>query len=772
MLAASAAGPRPGRTAAFQASTLASQALNALLAFLLLVACLGWSIAGWAAPGLGSPGGSQTFRKPGDAQRGELLYRDKGGVLWQAVPLLSTEVEIGVGGAAARVALVQRFKNASSAWLEGVYVFPLPETAAVDSLRIRIGERVIEGRIAERQQAKKEYEQARAAGQRAGLVEQERPNIFTTSVANIGPGEEIEVRLGYAQTVERAGLTFRLRFPMVVGPRYTGQDQALLGASTGPTTTTTRVPDAHRITPPVMNPAHGPINPVEIAVRLDPGFPISRVNSPFHAIDSKALTNRVWTIALADGAIPADRDFELEWTPAASTEPLARVFAETQPEARYALLTVMPPSAAAPAEPTLPREAIFIIDTSGSMEGESIVQARQALSLALSRLKPADRFNVIEFNSRARRLFARAEVATPAQVRYAQGWVEALKANGGTEMRQALDLALDGNSDPTRLRQIVFLTDGAVGNEADLFAQVTERLGDTRLFTVGIGSAPNGYFMRKAAEVGRGSAVFIGKPEQVAERMGELFRRLERPAMTDLAVAWPGVATDSLPNPLPDLYDGEPVVLAARLPAGTAGPVVLTGRIGGKPWRADLTLAANDDPPAGVPSLWARRKVEALEDTAYAGAKGEQIRDQVIQVALSHSLVTRYTSLVAVDATPARPEDARLGGGAMPTNLPKGWSYDALFGEAAPPQPQPTRGGVQPIRHVAAPAPSLLSQTVADRFQAQQAAASQAAAGATPTSQPIALPQTATPAALLMLTGAMLLGLAGFIAYTVRRKEV
>jgi Ca-activated chloride channel family protein len=769
MIAASAAGPCPGRTAAAIARG-ASQTLNALLAFLLLVAGLSWSIASWAAPGLGTPGGSQTFRKPGDAQRGELLYRDKGGALWQAVPLLSTEVEIGVGGAAARVALVQRFKNASSEWLEGVYVFPLPETAAVDSLRIRIGERVIEGRIAERQQAKKEYEQARASGQRAGLVEQERPNIFTTSVANIGPGEEIEVRLGYAQTVERAGLTFRLRFPMVVGPRYTGPDPALQTAGTNPATTT-RVPDARRITPPVLDPALGPINPVEITVRLDPGFPISRVNSPFHAIDSKALSDRVWTVALAEGAVPADRDFELEWTPAASAEPLARVFAETQPEARYALLTVMPPSVATPVEPALPREAIFIIDTSGSMEGESIVQARQALSLALSRLKPTDRFNVIEFNSRARRLFARAEVATPAQIRYAQGWVEALKANGGTEMRQALDLALDGNSDPTRLRQIVFLTDGAVGNEADLFAQVTERLGDTRLFTVGIGSAPNGYFMRKAAEVGRGSAVFIGKPEQVAERMGALFRRLERPAMTDLAVAWPGVATDSLPNPLPDLYDGEPIVLAARLPLGTAGPVVLTGRIGGKPWRADLTLAANDDPPAGVPALWARRKVEALEDTAYAGARGEQIRDQVIQVALSHNLVTKYTSLVAVDATPARPEDARLGGGAMPTNLPKGWSYDALFGEAAPPA-----RGVSPIRHAAAPAaapaPSLLSQTVADRFQAQQAAASRAMAGATPAGQPIALPQTATPAALLMLTGAMLLGLAGFIAWTARRKEV
>ena len=749
--------PRGRAVTVTWASQWASQTLNALLAFLLLVAS---TVAAWAAPGLGSPGGSQEFRRPSDAQRGELLFREKEDAPWRAVPMLSTEVEIGIGGASARTALVQRFKNTSPNWLEGIYVFPLPETAAVDSLRVRIGARVIEGRIAERQQARREYEQARAQGQRASLLEQERANIFTTSVANIGPGEEIEVRLSYAQTVERAGLTYRLRFPMVVGPRYVGPPPALVAG--GRIIPAPRVADADRITPPVLNPALGPINPVEIAVRLDPGFPISRVNSPFHAIDSKAEADGSWSIQLADGAVPADRDFELEWTPAASTEPQARVFAESQPEARYALLTVMPPSASAPAAPALPREAIFIIDTSGSMEGESIVQARAALSLALSRLKPTERFNVIEFNSRARRLFARAELATPAQVRHAQAWVEALPANGGTEMRLALDMALDGNTDPTRLRQVVFLTDGAVGDESALLSLVTDRLGDTRLFTVGIGSAPNGYFMRKAAEIGRGSAVFIGKPEQVGARMSELFRRLERPVMTDLAVVWPGADTDSLPGRLPDLYDGEPILIAARLPVGASGPVVLTGTLAGKPWRRTLTLAPNDDPPAGVPALWARRKVEALEDTAFAGGKVEHIREQVIQVALTHSLVTKYTSLVAVDATPARPESAPLAGGQMPTNLPKGWSFDALYGEAAPP-----RRDLSPPRHAGAPAPSLLRQVAADRLQAQQAAA---AGPATPTTQAIALPQTATPALLLVLTGAMLLSVAGFIAYAARRR--
>lgn len=693
-----------------RSAALLDHALNALIALMILLLGIGWSQA-FAAQGAGP-----AYKHPSHVGRGELLYRDKDNGLFHPVPLLATDVEIGVGGVSARVAVVQRFKNASREWLEGIYVFPLPDTAAVDSMRMTVGGRTIEGRVAERQQAKKEFDRARDSGQRASLLEQERTNVFTASVANIGPGEEIEVRIGYAQTVERDGAGFRLRFPMVVGPRYI--PGAPLVASAGGMAPTSRVPDADRITPPVADPAHGPINPVEIVVRLEPGFPVARVNSPFHPIETKRGADDTWHIALADGAVPADRDFELEWFPTPTAGPLARVFAETEADGRYVLLTVMPPGVGAPVA-SMPREAIFVIDTSGSMHGESIAQAKQALGLALARLKPADMFNVIEFNSRARRLFARAEPATQDFVRRAQGWVGQLKAEGGTEIRQALDLALDGNSDPSRLRQIVFLTDGAVGDDAALLKQVRERLGDSRLFTVGIGSAPNGYFMRKAAEIGRGSATLIGKPEQVAARMEALFRRLEHPAVTDLAVRWPDNApADALPDPLPDLYDGEPVVVAAKLPVGIAGPVVLTGRIGGKPWRADLTLNAVDDVAAGIPALWAGRKVEALDDSLRAGTPADEVKQAIVQVALRHNLVTKHTSLVAIDVTPARPVELALNGGAMPTNLPSGWSHAANFGSAA-----------------------------------------------------LALPQTATPAALLMITGAALLAMAGFVLAMARRSK-
>jgi Ca-activated chloride channel family protein len=705
--AAAASAPNP-------LSTLFDTILNALLALLVLALGLAFGAA-QAAPGLGAG-----LKHPADSGGGALLHRDPASGLYLPLPTLSTEAEIAVGGVSARVAVVQRFKNASSDWLIGVYVFPLPENAAVDGLRMTVGGRVIEGRVAERAEAKKDFERARDSGRRASLLEQERPNVFTASVANIAPGEEIEVRLSYAQGVERDGAAFRLRFPMVVGPRYAPGPVEVAGAAAA-----AMPADWARVMPPVIDPAQGsvqgPVNPVEISVRLDPGFAIERVNSPFYAVAARERTDGSWHVALSDGATQANRDFELEWFPAPAREPLARVFAETRDGARYTLLTVMPPAgAAADAHaPRLPREAIFVIDTSGSMHGESIKQARQALILALNRLGPGDLFNVIEFNDKARRLFARAEPATPEFRGRALAWVARLQANGGTEMRAALDLALDGNTDPARLRQVIFLTDGAVANDAELLERVRQRLGDTRLFTVGIGSAPNGYFMRKAAEIGRGSAAFIGKPEQVAERMERLFRRLERPAVTDLAVQWPtGGAVDALPDPLPDLYDGEPVAVAAKLPVNAAGQVVLTGRILGRPWRQELALNAADDAPAGIPVLWARHKVEALDDSLASGAGADAVRRQIVAIGLGHNIVTKHTSLVAVDATPARPESADLAGGAMPTNLPQGWSYAAVFGGAA-----------------------------------------------------LGLPQTATPAGLLLLTGAMLLGLALFLLAVARERR-
>ncbi len=618
--------------------------------------------------------------KPQDAAGGTLLLKSNADGETLAVPLLATDVEIRVSGMVARAAVRQRFRNPNPEWYEGIYVFPLPENAAVDRLRMRIGGRIVEAEIRERQAAKAAYERAKQSGRRATLLEQERPNIFTSSVANIGPGEEIEVELEYQQQLRYEQARYSLRFPMVVGPRYIPGTPVAGLIGTGWVSGTDQVPDAPRITPPVLRPGEDvkPVNPVTLRVTLDAGVPLATVESAYHPIQVRE-TGRSRREVTLDGETYASRDFELAWTVVPDRAPRIALFTERKGERHYGLLMVMPPAGERVAA-SLPREVIFVIDTSGSMHGASIVQAREALELAVRRLGPRDRFNVIEFNSTASTLFTEARAVTPESTAIAVRWIRALKAQGGTEMAAAVRLALNGKESPGRVRQVVFLTDGAVGNEDPLFRLIAERLGDSRLFTVGIGSAPNSHFMTKAAQAGRGTFTYIGKPDEVKEKMTGLFAKLESPVLKDVRIEWPGGAqVESWPKRLPDLYLGEPVVVTAAL-ARTEGEIVVSGMLGDAPWRAAVPVSAAAE-GSGMGVLWARDKIAALMDSLRENAPEPEIRAAVVDLALTHHLVTKYTSLVAVDRAPARPDGAALKEAALPTNLPDGWTYDAVFGE-------------------------------------------------------------------------------------------
>ena len=618
-------------------------------------------------------------------QRGSLLLRLASGGTSVDAPMLATDVQMNVSGMTARVTVHQRFRNPGSGWVEGLYVFPLPENAAVDRLRMRIGERIIEGEIREKEQARRIYEKARREGKKASLLSQERPNIFTTAVANIAPGEEVTVEIEYQQELRYQQGEFSLRFPMVVAPRYipgvpVAEEEVKNFQGTGWAHNTDQVPDASRITPPVVDPAEGKVNPVTLQVRLDAGFPLARLESRYHPIEQQQDPQGVHHIQLKNGApIPADRDFELVWAPAKGNVPYAALFAEQWEGAQYSLLMVMPPAQPADAVQRPPREVIFVIDTSGSMHGESIQQARAAVRLALQRLTPADRFNVIQFNSDTDALFQQAVTADPGNLQRAQRYVEGLEAEGGTEMLPALQLALDGQEKSGVLRQVVFLTDGSVGNEEALFQTIRQRLGSSRLFTVGIGSAPNSFFMTRAARFGRGTFTYIGDVREVQERMERLFTKLEAPVLTDIHLIWDGAPqVEMWPQRVPDLYLGEPVVVAAKLPAGT-GKVEVTGTLNGKPWSRGIALQGGAASP-GVHLLWARRQIADLMDQRAQGQLEEEVRKAVLEVALGHRLVSRYTSLVAVDKTPARPVEADLAQKPLPTNLPHGWSASHVFG--------------------------------------------------------------------------------------------
>ena len=598
-----------------------------------------------------------------DVTEGVLLFRTNQAGRFTPAPILKTDVQIAITGTIARATVRQEFTNPSTRkgdWLEGIYVFPLPETAAVDHLRMKIGERIIEGQIKERTAAKKVYEQAKQEGKRTSLVEQERPNIFTTSVANIGPGEHVTIEIEYQETVRYENEQFQLRFPMAVGQRYIPGTPVIIEGQapkgSGTMMDTDRVADASRITPPEQAPGHGSINPLSLSLTLNPGFPVAKVESPFHPIIAIPEAEGGYQISLRADAVPADRDFQLIWHPAPRTEPMASVFTEQKDGETYAMLMLLPPTQHDEKAPRLPRDLTFIIDTSGSMAGPSIEQAKQSLASALTRLTTQDRFNIIQFNNTVRSLFSGPQPVTTATIKQAVRYTEQLSADGGTEVLPALRQALKSPVDNARLQQIILLTDGQVGNEDELFELLQQRVGTRRLFTIGIGSTPNSHLMRKAAEFGRGTFTYIGKVDEVKDKLDSLFKKLERPVLSDITIdsaGWSGL--EQYPAKIADLYEGEPIVLALKagsLPAQAR----LQGRTGNHPWSLPVSLQ-NPATRGGLSVYWARQKISALMDEAFKGTADETVRQSVLEVALAHHLVSQYTSLVAVDITPARPTD-------------------------------------------------------------------------------------------------------------------
>jgi len=607
-------------------------------------------------------------------------------------PQLQTDVEIVVTGLLARVRVQQRFRNPTDAWVEGVYTFPLPDDAAVDHLTMRYAGRLIEGEIQPRQQARQQYDQARAEGRGATLVEQQRANVFTTAVANIPPGEVVDITIEYQHTAQWRDEMFSLRFPMVVAPRYLPGKPILVetppkAATGGWIRATDQVPDAALISPPVVAGANPSLNPVSLSVELHAGLELTTVDSPFHPVTIETPAFGHYRVSLQDAQTVADRDFVLNWQPRLGSMPAAALFTQTWQGKHYNLLMVMPAQQGDEvSDGRLARELILVVDTSGSMHGDSLAQAKSALQRALGTLVAGDRFNIIQFNSHVSSLFDDAEPVGAQALDLARRYVGSLRADGGTEMQPALLRALRTSADSGRLRQVVFVTDGSVGNEQALFETINRHLGDSRLFTVGIGSAPNALFMNQAARVGRGTPTFIGSVSEVGDRMSTLLRQLSMPQMADLAVSWQGADGQPLaseevlqmPARLPDLYAGEPLAVAVQT-STVPSAAVITGRLGGRDWHSRIGLRAGL-PDTGVHGLWARRRIDDLQAALMQGESADTVRDAVTEVAVKHHLVSRYTSLVAVDRTPSRPAHESLERRDAPINLPAGWNADTVFG--------------------------------------------------------------------------------------------
>ncbi len=678
-----------------------------LLAFILALILIGWSYQRLNAavyeqelPTNNDSSSSADYTSLDDVAAGQLLLKTDNNNFTTAL-IQNSKVDIKISGMVAHVSVQQTFHNQSQHWVEGVYAFPLPDKAAVNRMRMVIGERIIEGTIKEKSEAKKIYQQAKAAGKKASLVKQQRPNLFTTKIANIGPNESITVHLNYIESVAYDHGQFSLRFPMTITPRYIpgmtledNEEHSLISNSTGWALPTDQVADAHEITPWMYSggfthnrlpndsnkrqsnysPAGKLLNPISLTVELDMNMPLQSVDSAYHnTVMSRSKNN--YSLRLKAGRVSMTQDFVLNWQPMIGNEPKAAIFSEQVDGEDYALLMMLPPQTNVN---QLAKEVIYIIDTSGSMDGVSIRQARKSLLFALEQLTPEDRFNIIAFNSTTHLLFPQAVTANGENISRAQHYVSRLQSGGGTEMLSALNAALTTNGGDTEyetdnkyVRQVVFITDGAVGNEAALFKSIHQQLAASRLFMVGIGSAPNSHFMRKAAQFGRGSFTHIGNVGEVQQKMTTLFTKLNSPIATNIKVRWPnGQAVETYPNRIPDLYSGEPLLLAAKL-KDLQGDIVVSGQTASKEWRKTIK-ATGPQQHEGIATLWAREKISDLLDAKTAGKDVDEVRDDVLSVALTHQLISPYTSFVAVEKTISRPAAEQASLKSIPNAQAKG----------------------------------------------------------------------------------------------------
>jgi len=628
----------------------------------------------------------QSECEPGTVGQGALLYRSPVSGKYAEVPLVHTDAALDVRGLVAAATVTQRYVNSGSEPVEAVYVFPLPHDAGVYDLEIRIGSRVIRSEIHEREQAKRIYEAAKTEGKRAAIVEEERPNIFTASVANIMPGDQIDVRLRYVEPLKWEAGKMRIAFPMVVGPRYIPGTQVAGHDGSGWAADTNAVADAARITPIVRHPENRNGQDISVSVDLDAGFEASTVTSVSHVVTVRRAANGRQRVELTNEVALPNKDFILEVAQAESAKPKTALFlspGNDRGETQF-LLAAYPPTVQ-PKERG-PVEMMYMIDVSGSMTGTSIEQARGALLQALDRLTPRDRFGILAFSSGYDEFSPVTLVATAENVAAAREYVRTLHAGGGTEMLPALEHLMQKPRVPGTVRHIILLTDGDLGNEEQIFEAMRKDLGEARLYTVAIGSAPNLFLATKMAQFGRGTFTHIADNHEIEAQMTHLFASIENPVLTDIKITFEGVeVADVYPERTPDLFTGQPLLIYGRLASGRAGTAVLTAREGNERYEVRMPFdTAKAEFHAGITTMWARQRVEDMMDRWREADQSEQakIKTNIIAHAIRYWLVTRFTSLVAVEQIVVN------AGGApktvpVPTEFPQGWKVEGVFGAPA-----------------------------------------------------------------------------------------
>jgi uncharacterized protein YegL len=580
---------------------------------------------------------------------GRLQIIDASGQPGAICPLKHTEVRAAISGFLARVTVTQQFHNPTGDKIEAVYLFPLPQNAAVDDLTMTVGARTIRGLIKEREEARRAYEQARAEGKVASLLNQERPNIFTQSVANILPGEEVTVTISYVETLKYEDGSYEFVFPMVVGERY------------NPDT----VPEAEAasIAPATVPAGERPGHDISIEVAIDAGVPVEEIRSTLHEIEVDRNSLHSAVVRLKEKEAIPNRDFILRYDVGGRRIEDA-ILTHRSERGGYFTLILQPPDRVS-IEDVTPKELVFVLDTSGSMSGLPIETAKKAMKLALDGLYEHDTFNLITFSGDTHILFEHPVPATKENLRKAQEFLESRQGNGGTEMMKAIRAALDDSDRQDHVRIVCFMTDGYVGNDQEIIAEV-QKHPNARVFAFGIGNSVNRFLLDKMAEHGRGEVEYVplrtaskdeaDDAEAAARRFHE---RVRSPLLTDLAIDWAGLpVTDIYPQRIPDLFSAKPIVLSGRFTSSGRGVIRLRGRRHGQPFGREMPVALPETQPQHdvLATLWARRRIDDLMSRDYNGLQQNnprrEIKEAITRLGLEYRLMTPFTSFVAVEENP------------------------------------------------------------------------------------------------------------------------
>jgi Ca-activated chloride channel family protein len=597
----------------------------------------------------------------------------------QAFTLTNTDVKGKISGNISRVEVTQTFQNPYDKPLGAIYVFPLPDQAAVDDMEIKIGDRVIKGDIKKREEAKEIYDRARKEGRTAGLLEQERDNIFTQSLANIKPGEQIKVTIRYTESLKFEQGDYEFVFPMVVGPRY------IPGTAIDSKGNTIQVPDASRINPPVLKPETRSGNDITVSLQIDAGVPIRDLYSTSHRIDVQN-NGETMQLKLAAGDNIPNKDLIVRYKISSDRTQPTILTTTTDQGSHFA--TYLIPAIAYRADQIVPKDVVFLMDTSGSQSGDPIIKSRELMRRFINGLNPNDTFTIIDFSSTSRQLSRYPLQNTAANRQKAMNYIDQVDANGGTELMNGINAVTNfPSSSNGRIRSVVLITDGYIGNDNEVIAAVQKNLKPgNRLYSFGVGSSVNRYLLERVAEMGRGTSRVVRQDEPTQEVAEKFFRQINNPVLTNIQVKWEGdgVAPEIYPSNAPDLFAEQPLVLFGKKGDRANGKLKITGIAAGGE-RYEQTLEVNfekDNSNLGIAQLWGRARIKDLMNQMFGG-EVKSLVDAVTQTALNYRLLSQYTAFVAVsEEVRVNPDGGKVTVN-VPVEMPQGVNFGMTSGEVA-----------------------------------------------------------------------------------------